>query len=206
MALTNHFVEDKRNCIPSLVPLENHEAGKSVSISTLQIIRVQMTHEQVWPHHSPSMSLQFDCSPTAVLTVLEVALGQRVDFIGLGAFQRYQLIRKEDRWDVEVFPGMGGLCSPHHGGPLWDCSYGQVLWVDYSVHKQWMKVGNSGQPWFATAQHVLAGIAGKSLKGILHQYLTCWQMQHQRQIEKSQMDFHKKPWQWKATATRNIEL
>lgn len=43
------------------------------------------------------MSLQFYCSPTAVLTVLEVALGQRVDFIGLGAFQRHQLIRKEDR-------------------------------------------------------------------------------------------------------------
>lgn len=97
MALTNYFVEDKRNYIPSLVPLENHEAGKCVSISTLQIIPVQMTHEQYWPHHCPSISLQFYCSPAAVLTVLEVALGQRVDFIGPGAFQRHQLIRKEDR-------------------------------------------------------------------------------------------------------------
>lgn len=164
-----------------------------------------------WSHHSPSMSLQFYCSPTAVLTVLEVALGQRVDFIGLGAFQRHQLIRKEDRWDVEVFPGMGGLCSPHHGGPLWDCSHGQVLWVDYSVHKQWMKVVNSGQPWFATAQHVLAGIAGKSLKGILHQYLACWQMQHQskqktRQIEKSPHGFSQKAMTVNTTATWNTEI
>ena len=145
-----------------------------------------------WSHHSPSTSLHiwFYCSPAAVLTVLEVALGQRVDFIGLGAFQRHQLIRKEDGWDVEVFPGMGGLlvyadlimvvnniCTK-----LWDCSHGQVYWVDHSMHnaKQRMKVVNFGQPWFATAQHVLAGIAGKSLKGILHQYLTYWQVQRQR--------------------------
>jgi len=30
---THHFVEDKRNCILSFAPLENHEAGKVISIS-----------------------------------------------------------------------------------------------------------------------------------------------------------------------------
>lgn len=84
-------------------------------------------------------------------------------------------------------------------------------WVDYSVHKQWMKVVNSGQPWFATAQHVLAGIAGKSLKGILHQYLACWQMQHQskkktRQIEKNSHGFSQKAMTVSTTTTWNIEI
>lgn len=47
------------------------------------------------------------------------------------------------------------------------------------INNGW-KFFHSGQPWFATPQQLLAGIAGKSLKGILHQYLTCWHMQHQR--------------------------
>lgn len=62
MALTHHFVEDKRNCVPSFAPLENHEAGKCVSISTLQIKPAQMIHEQrlvtSFSIHVPTILLQ----------------------------------------------------------------------------------------------------------------------------------------------------
>ena len=159
-----------------------------------------------WPHHSPSTSLHMillqpnggthgSWSSTRPACRFHRARGLSTSPADP---QRRSLRRRGVSWDGSLLVGTATMAS------------GQVLWVDYSIHKQWMKIVNFGQPWFATAQHMLAGIAGKSLKGILHQYLSCWQIQHQRtkqgKLIRAHMDVHKKPWLVNTTATWNIEI